>query len=733
MSNLKICLIPDRLRLDGAAALEGGYFHALARRLRDAGHEVALLDPLHRMRPAEESAELLRCHRDEGLTLLRPAPPKAKAAGSPHGRLAALPYYSYEALKRGGFDLIHASDRGGAAYYYLQAKRLGLLPAPARVWVHVGQPYLCGLERGEERMERYSDPLRCWLERRSVELADEVVARSRSIRDWMLRAGYARDAEAFRLDPGLIEAAARPRGRKGDPPVIERLLFLGSLDQVGGLPDFCYLLRELLLRGVAPRSVLLLGAEVPGFDARAFLQRQAAGWNFPWRLRSGFDGGELAAEVARPGSLSVFPGRYTAVPAALQLCLARGLPFVATATGDLPARLQPADAGLLAEPHHRALADRIEPLLQQPERAPATPLDPEANAATWLQWHAEAAAPPRPKKKPAAKKARVARDPAELLSAEEPPPLPEPEAPGEEAAPPLVSVCVAHFNRPGTLRHTLESLEAQSFRDFEVVVVDDGSDEAARRGLEALARNFPRVRLVFQPNLYLGAARNTGARNARGRYLLFMDDDNCAAPLELEVLVGIAERRPVDILVCFSDNFLGEGRPTPKSLEGIRRLPFGQDLVYGLLRNGYGDSNCFMRREVWEALGGFTEHYRVGLDDHELFTRATLAGFTIDVVPEALYFYRLADEKMKRFHASRRADVQRILQPYLDSGALPPDLVPLLFALRGFYERLEEAGMMRLGSPEAKPAEKPIEKPAEKPGEGRGDRPAGNGGGAGGK
>lgn len=62
-----------------------------------------------------------------------------------------------------------------------------------------------------------------------------------------------------------------------------------------------------------------------------------------------------------------------------------------------------------------------------------------------------------------------------------------------------------------------------------------------------------------------------------------------------------------------------------------------------------------------------------------------------------LYFYRLADEKMKRFHASRRADVQRILQPYLDSGALPPDLVPLLFALRGFYERLEEAGMMRLG------------------------------------
>jgi len=711
---LKICLIPDRLHLDAESALAGSYFHSLALGLRDAGHEVALLDPLHRQRKPEESAELLRRHRDQGLRLLQPTPPRSRAAGSAHGRLAALPYNSYEALKQGGFDLIHATDRGGPAYYYLQAKRLGLLAAPAQVWVHVENPYLHALEQGEERVELYSDPLRCWLERRSVELADEVVARSRTIRDWMPRAGYAREAAAFRLDPGIIGAGARKRrGRQQQqrqaevheaPVAIERLLFLGRLDHGGGLPDFCYLLRALLLRGLAPRSVLLLGAETPRFDTREFLGRQAAGWSFPWQLRSDFDAAELAIEIARPGTLCVFPGRYEAAPAALQLCLARGLPFVATATGDLPDLLGSADAGLLAEPHHRALAERVETLLREPPRPPATGLDPAANAAVWLEWHEEIAAAPAKKKK-AGKKAWVARDPAALLQADEPPArLPAPKPQGAEAEPPLVSVCVAHFNRPATLRHTLESLEAQSFRDFEVVVVDDGSDEASRRGLEALTRHFPRVRLVFQPNLYLGAARNTGARNARGRYLLFMDDDNCAAPLELEVLVGIAERRPIDILVCFSDNFTGDGPATPKSLEGIRRLPLGQDLVYGALRNGYGDSNCFMRREVWEALGGFTEHYRVGLDDHELFTRATLAGFSVDVVPEALYYYRLADEKMKRFHASRRADVQRILQPYLDSGALPPDLLPMLFALRGFYERLEEAGMMRtasLGQPPA--------------------------------
>lgn len=718
MSALKICLIPDRLQLD-AAAPGGGYFHALARRLRDAGHEVALLDPLHRLRTPEEGGELLRFHRDEGLRLLRPTPPRSRAAGSPHGRVAALPYNSYEALKQGGFDVIHATDRGGPAYYYLQAKRLGLLSAPAQVWVHVESPYLHALEQGETRMELYSDPLRCWLERRTVELADEVVARSRTIRDWMLHAGYARDAEAFRLDPGIVAGVSAKRSGKrpttpsvepAEESAVERLLFLGRLDQGGGLPDFCYLLRELLLRGIAPRSVLLLGEESPWFEARAFLERQSADWSFPWALRSGVDAGELAVEIARPGTLAVFPGRYAAAPAALQLCLALGRPFVATATGDLPALLGTADAALLTEPHHRALADRVEALLREGTHAAATRLAPEANAAVWLQWHEKIAAP-RAKtkgggKKAAARRVTVTRDPAELLrAAETPPPLSEP-AREEAGAAPLVSVCIAHFNRPATLRYTLESLEAQSFRDFEVVVVDDGSDEASRRGLEALARGFPRVRTVFQPNLYLGAARNTGARSARGRYLLFMDDDNCAAPLELEVLVGIAERRPVDILVCFSDNFLGEGPPTPKSLEGIRRLPLGQDLVYGLLRNGYGDSNCFMRREVWEALGGFTEHYRVGLDDHEFFTRATLAGFRIDVVPEALYYYRLADEKMKRFHASRRADVQRILQPYLDSGALPPDLRPLLFALRGFYERMGEAGMMRLGSLQAKPDDK---------------------------
>ena len=128
---------------------------------------------------------------------------------------------------------------------------------------------------------------------------------------------------------------------------------------------------------------------------------------------------------------------------------------------------------------------------------------------------------------------------------------------------PLVSVCLATFNRPSLLAQALESLRCQDYPNFEVLLVDDGSDEPdALVFLDQLEPEFKAKgwRIIRQENNYVGAARNNGARHARGEYLLFMDDDNYAEPHEISTFVKAATYSRADVLTCAIKRFHGKRR-----------------------------------------------------------------------------------------------------------------------------------------------------------------------------
>src|SRR5205814_2312823 len=134
------------------------------------------------------------------------------------------------------------------------------------------------------------------------------------------------------------------------------------------------------------------------------------------------------------------------------------------------------------------------------------------------------------------------------------------------AAEPTISVCIAHHGRPGYLRQALRSLADQDRAPLEVIVVDDGSPGAeAPRALDAIEREFDFAgrgwRLIRQENRYLGAARNRAAAEARGEYLLFMDDDNVAKPQEIATFARAARHSGADVLTCLMDWFKGAEPP----------------------------------------------------------------------------------------------------------------------------------------------------------------------------
>lgn len=93
-------------------------------------------------------------------------------------------------------------------------------------------------------------------------------------------------------------------------------------------------------------------------------------------------------------------------------------------------------------------------------------------------------------------------------------------------------------------------------------------------------------------------------------------------------------------------------------------LPIGGSLGSGIFINAFGDANALIERRVFEELGGFTTDYGIGYEDWELFTKAVLKGYRLEVIPEPLYYYRVSSESMMK-KVDRFSSELRRLRPYL--------------------------------------------------------------------
>ena len=118
-----------------------------------------------------------------------------------------------------------------------------------------------------------------------------------------------------------------------------------------------------------------------------------------------------------------------------------------------------------------------------------------------------------------------------------------------QAAAPRISVVIAAYNAAATLGETLRSLEAQTLRPMEIVVVDDGSTDNT---WELLERSGPSIRAFRQVNSGIGAARNRGMREAKGDFIALLDADDICDPARLQIQYEYLNAHP-DLLLCSTD------------------------------------------------------------------------------------------------------------------------------------------------------------------------------------
>jgi glycosyltransferase involved in cell wall biosynthesis len=168
----------------------------------------------------------------------------------------------------------------------------------------------------------------------------------------------------------------------------------------------------------------------------------------------------------------------------------------------------------------------------------------------------------------------------------------------------LVSVVIPCYNQAHFLGEAIESVLSQSFQDFEVIVVDDGSHDDTRGVASTRADKDPRVRLIRQKNRGLAGARNRGLAESRGAYVVFLDADDRLLAKALEVGARELEANP--------DCAFVSGHYRPISAEGDALAVPRQDRVGGdhylaLLRDNFISmpASVMYRRWVFEEVGGF--------------------------------------------------------------------------------------------------------------------------------
>ncbi len=203
----------------------------------------------------------------------------------------------------------------------------------------------------------------------------------------------------------------------------------------------------------------------------------------------------------------------------------------------------------------------------------------------------------------------------------------------------LVSVIIPTYNRADRIRGAVESALAQSYRDLEVIVVDDGSTDST---MDVLAEYVDRVLVISQPNAGPSAARNRGATAAKGGILAFLDSDDRWAVNKIKRQVGLILRGGSQMCCCVCNaSVIGvTGNPIGQTFDsaGIRPdFPEGewtnpQDIL--ATRFLLFNQVVAIRREAFAKVGGFNEDLWL-LEDYELALRLSSSG-TWGVIREPL-------------------------------------------------------------------------------------------------
>lgn len=231
---------------------------------------------------------------------------------------------------------------------------------------------------------------------------------------------------------------------------------------------------------------------------------------------------------------------------------------------------------------------------------------------------------------------------------------------------PLVSVVVPYYNRADTIDDTLKSLLAQTFTNFEIVIVDDGStDPDSVQKLKDIKASGFKAQFIFQQNQGVAAARNNGIKKARGKYIVCLDSDDMLDPTYIEKCTIILESSPDLSLVTTQMDVFGVIKERSKQGPYDPEYLFSDNMVI---------TASEFKKEAWRVSGGYKSG--IGYEDWEFWMNLAANGYWGRLLGEPLFKYRTSVqskyiedkdmhwkniEDIRRYHPNYKKKVRKLI------------------------------------------------------------------------
>lgn len=240
---------------------------------------------------------------------------------------------------------------------------------------------------------------------------------------------------------------------------------------------------------------------------------------------------------------------------------------------------------------------------------------------------------------------------------------------------PFVSICVPAYRADRYIESTLDSVRAQTYTHWELIVVEDGSQDCTQMIVNTLAARVvqPVRYLRHAENRGLPATRNTGIEAARGDWIALLDSDDLWMTDHLESLVRKLDEGDADLVhagsILFqsdSGKFLQERTPTPGMIA---------DFPGSLFRGEYiiQPASVLLRRDLWRSVGGFDPAFRY-VEDRDMWLRCARAGARFAYTGKLTCLYRKHGTALST-HAAEMAEASAaVFDKHLDWDLIPRDV-----------------------------------------------------------
>jgi glycosyltransferase involved in cell wall biosynthesis len=265
---------------------------------------------------------------------------------------------------------------------------------------------------------------------------------------------------------------------------------------------------------------------------------------------------------------------------------------------------------------------------------------------------------------------------------------------------PKISVITPCYNAQAYIARTVESVLAQSFVNWEMVIVDDGSTDDTAQIAARFISSDSRIKLIRQENGGVCRARNAGftAASTESTYLLFLDQDDCLKPEMLANLESyLDDHRDAGMAHCAFE-LIDESEQPATDYRDFERYAFdGRSL--SALPPGHVEtpfesifwncpilpSACLMRRSVYETTRGWDEHFGQGNEDVDLFLRFSLSA-PVHFVPQKLVRYRIHSSQASKRTMRQHGQQFRLFNKWLSENSPAGEKTSWLFGTWKLYE-----------------------------------------------